>query len=143
MASLWRRTFNSTKAKVYRNCPRGCLRRVVGLDKDGTINLPNHSASELLGVELDEVIGQRMADVVVELAPLIDSAARSRSRKPTEGEIRITRNNETHTLLVRIGSEWSEGKIAGFVITFDDISQLLAAQRRPPGRMWRDASHMK
>ena len=103
---------------------------VVGLDKDGTINLPNHSASDLLGVELDEVIGQRMADVVVELAPLIDSAARSRSRKPTEGEIRITRNNETHTLLVRIGSEWSEGKITGFVITFDDISQLLAAQRK-------------
>ena len=103
---------------------------VVGLDKDGTINLPNRSASDLLGVELDEVIGQRMADVVVELAPLIDSAARSRSRKPTEGEIRITRNNEAHTLLVRIGSEWSEGKITGFVITFDDVSQLLAAQRK-------------
>ena len=103
---------------------------VVGLDKDGSINLPNRSASDLLGVELDEMIGQRMADVVLELAPLIDRAATSRSRKPTEGEIRINRDNETHTLLVRIGSEWSEGRITGFVITFDDVSQLLAAQRK-------------
>jgi len=103
---------------------------VVGLDRDGIINLPNHSASELLGVELDEVIGQRMADVVIELAPLIEKAANTRSRKSIEGEIRITRDNETHTLLVRIGSEWAEGHVTGFVITFDDVSQLLAAQRK-------------
>ena len=103
---------------------------VVGLDRDGTINLPNRSASELLGVELDEVIGQRMSDVVIELAPLIEKAANTRSRKSIEGEIRITRDNETHTLLVRIGSEWAEGHVTGFVITFDDVSQLLAAQRK-------------
>ena len=103
---------------------------VVGLDRDGTINLPNGSASELLGVELDEMIGQHMSDVVVELAPLIEKAANTHSRKSIEGEIRITRDNETHTLLVRIGSEWVEGQVTGFVITFDDVSQLLAAQRK-------------
>jgi len=103
---------------------------VVGLDCDGTVNLPNRSASELLGVKLDEVIGQRMSDVVVELAPLIEKAANTRSRKSIEGEIQITRDSETHTLLVRIGSEWAEGQVTGFVITFDDVSQLLAAQRK-------------
>ena len=103
---------------------------VVGLDRDGTINLPNRSASELLGVELDDVIGQDMSDVVIELAPLIEKAASTRSKKSIEGEIQITRDSETHTLLVRIGSEWAEGQVTGFVITFDDVSQLLAAQRK-------------
>lgn len=103
---------------------------VVGLDQDGTINLPNRSASLLLGVDLEQMIGQRMSDVVVEMTPLIEMAANSRSRKSTEGEIRITRDNETHTLLVRVGSEWSDGRVTGFVITFDDVSQLLAAQRK-------------
>ena len=45
---------------------------VVGLDSDGVINLPNRSASELLGIELDEMIGQYLGQVVPEMAPLLD-----------------------------------------------------------------------
>ena len=103
---------------------------VVGLDKDGKINLPNGPASDLLGVELDGVLGQSISDIVPELAPLIQTASNSHPGKLTEGEIRITRDSETHTLLVRIGAEWSGESIDGFVITFDDVSQLLAAQRK-------------
>jgi two-component system nitrogen regulation sensor histidine kinase NtrY len=103
---------------------------VVGLDKDGSINLPNRPASELLGVDLDELIGQRLTDVVVEMAPLLKIAGRNRSSRSTEGEIHIQKGNETHTLLVRIGTEISGAEITGFVVTFDDVSQLLAAQRK-------------
>ena len=103
---------------------------VVGLDSDGVINLPNRSASELLGIELDEMIGQYLGQVVPEMAPLLESAAKSRTRKDTEGEIRIQKNNETYTQLVRIGTEWANGEITGFVVTFDDVSQLLVAQRK-------------
>ncbi|MEC8372939.1 MAG: PAS domain-containing protein, partial [Pseudomonadota bacterium] len=90
---------------------------VVGLDSDGVINLPNRSASELLGIELDEMIGQYLGQVVPEMAPLLESAAKSRTRKDTEGEIRIQKNSETHTQLVRISTEWSSGEITGFVVT--------------------------
>ncbi len=103
---------------------------VVGLDSDGVINLPNRSASELLGIELEEMIGQFLAQVVPEMAPLLRSAAQSRSYKDIEGEIRIQKRNETHTFLVRIGTEWANEIITGFVVTFDDVSQLLAAQRK-------------
>lgn len=103
---------------------------VVGLDKDGRINLPNRSASELLGQELEEMIGHALVDVVPEMLPLLRSAEASVSGKPIEGEIHIKRKRETRTLLVRIGAEWVNGRISGFVVTFDDVSQLLAAQRK-------------
>lgn len=64
------------------------------------------------------------------MAPLLKMAASRRSSKPTEGEISIAKGNETRTLLVRIGSELSENEITGYVVTFDDVSQLLAAQRK-------------
>ena len=73
---------------------------VVGLDSDGVINLPNRSASELLGIELEEMIGQFLAQVVPEMAPLLKSAAQSRSYKDIEGEIRIQKRNETNMFSV-------------------------------------------
>jgi two-component system nitrogen regulation sensor histidine kinase NtrY len=48
---------------------------VVGLDADGRINLPNRSASELLGIDLDAGIGLPMAKVAPEFAPLITESA--------------------------------------------------------------------
>lgn len=103
---------------------------VVGLDRDGRINLPNRSASELLGIELEEMIGHSLAEVVPEMLPLLRSAETSLSGKPIEGEIQLKRHHETRTLLIRISAEWVSGRISGFVVTFDDISQLLAAQRK-------------
>ena len=51
---------------------------VLGLDRDGRINLPNRSASALLGVDLDLSIGEDLAEVVPEMADLLDAAARRR-----------------------------------------------------------------
>ena len=47
---------------------------VVGLEADGRINLPNRRASELLGLDLDAAIGQRLAEVVPEFAELLAPA---------------------------------------------------------------------
>ena len=103
---------------------------IVGLDSNGIINISNRSASERLGIDLEEMTGQSLAHVVPEMAPLLESSTQSHSHKGTEGEIRIQKSNETHTLLVRIGTERASGEVTGFVVTFDDVSQLLAAQRK-------------
>ena len=103
---------------------------IVGLDSNGIINISNRSASERLGIDLEEMTGQSLAHVVPEMAPLLESSTQSHSHKGTEGEIRIQKSNETHTLLVRIGTERAGGEVTGFVVTFDDVSQLLAAQRK-------------
>ncbi len=103
---------------------------VVGLDADGQINLPNRSASRLLGVDLEELLGHAMGDVVPEMNPLLNQARLARSEKPIESQIQLRVDNRQVTLLVRVATEMADGKVGGFVVTFDDITQLLTAQRK-------------
>ncbi len=103
---------------------------VIGLDSAGRIDLPNRSASELLGIELDEMIGQELVGIVPEMTPLLARINGPRSARSWDGEIKIIREGATHTLLIRIETERGDGETTGFVVTFDDVSQLLAAQRK-------------
>src|ERR1700731_1513948 len=102
---------------------------VIGLDRDGRINLPNRSASALLGADLDLSIGEDLAEVVPEMADLLHAAARRPDRR-AQGQVQLARNNSSRTLLVRIAAEQDESGVTGFVVTFDDIPDLLSAQRK-------------
>jgi two-component system nitrogen regulation sensor histidine kinase NtrY len=102
---------------------------VIGLDRDGRINLPNRSASGLLGVDLDLSIGENLAEVAPEMTDLLNAAARRPGRR-AQGQVQLVRNNSTRTLLVRIAAEQDESGLSGFVVTFDDITELLSAQRK-------------
>jgi two-component system nitrogen regulation sensor histidine kinase NtrY len=101
---------------------------VVGLDADGCINLPNRSAVLLLGSSTEALSGKPFAEVVPELAGLL-AEARERPWRLAQGQVAIVRGGLTHTLLVRIAAEGSAGTILGFVVTFDDVTELLSAQR--------------
>lgn len=102
---------------------------VIGLDAEGRINLPNRSASGLLGVDLDAAIGRPLAEVVPEFAPLLD-AARAQPERPHTAELRIGPPSNRRTLLAQLGAEMQAGQVAGHVVTFDDITELLSAQRK-------------
>jgi two-component system nitrogen regulation sensor histidine kinase NtrY len=103
---------------------------VIGLDQLGRVNLPNRSASLLLSTELDHEIGQDLAEVVPEMAELLDAASR-RPDRLAQSQIQITRRGRTHVLLVRIAAEQEEhGEAKGYVVTFDEVTELLAAQRK-------------
>ena len=114
---------------------------VIGLDRAGRINLPNRSASLLLGVDLDLSIGEDVAEVAPEMADLLLEAAR-RPERLAQGQVQIVRGTSTRTLLVRITAERiapdpadtagedEGGEVSGFVVTFDDITELLSAQRK-------------
>jgi two-component system nitrogen regulation sensor histidine kinase NtrY len=103
---------------------------VIGLDEQGRIHLSNRSASLLLGIELDEFAGQPLVDIVPEMEGMIKEARALHSKRTTESQINIIRNNEKKTLLVRVGVDQNGVRIDGFVVTFDDISELLSAQRK-------------
>lgn len=102
---------------------------VVGLDSEGRVNLPNRRASELLGIDLDAELGRRLSDVVPEFASFLEPALTTPDRTRTS-EIRIGPHSDRRTLLARIGAETQRGQVVGFVLTFDDISELLSAQRK-------------
>ena len=102
---------------------------VIGLDPEGRINLPNRSAGDLLDRDLDASIGLRLNDVVPEFGPLLDAAIETPDRPRTE-EIPVIARGSRRTLLARLGAEAGEGGVTGFVLTFDDITDLLSAQRQ-------------
>ena len=102
---------------------------VIGLDASGRIELPNRVADELLGIDLVSAIGRELADVVPEFRDLLHEAAASPERART-AEIQIGPPTRRRILLVRIGADLSAGRTDGFVVTFDDITELQSAQRK-------------
>ncbi len=102
---------------------------VIGLDDQGRINLPNRSASDLLATDLTSRIGEPISAVVPEMASLVE-AARQRPSWLAESQISLVRGAETRTLLVRVVAEFMAAHLIGFVVTFDDVTELLSAQRK-------------
>jgi two-component system nitrogen regulation sensor histidine kinase NtrY len=102
---------------------------VIGLDAQGRVELPNRAADELLGADLLSTIGHKLAEVMPEFADLIRDIAVSPERART-AEVQIGPANRRRTLLVRIGADVSGGRTDGFVVTFDDITELQSAQRK-------------
>ena len=102
---------------------------VIGLDEGGRIELPNRSACELLGVDLAACVGRRLAEVVPQMAALL-SAGMSAADRHAEAQITIEKSGSVRTLLVRVGAERGEGEAERYVVTFDDVTELLGAQRK-------------
>lgn len=102
---------------------------VIGLDTAGCVELPNRAANELLGIDLSRGIGQPLATLVPEFAELIESARMAPERAHT-GEIQLGPVSRRRTLRVGIGADIKGGRTDGFVLTFDDITELQSAQRK-------------
>jgi len=102
---------------------------VIGLDQGGRINLPNRSASLLLATDLDQNIGHDLTAIVPEMSALFDEAKR-RPERLAQAQIELTRQHRSQTLLVRIAAERIEGEVNGYIVTFDDITELVSAQRK-------------
>ena len=101
---------------------------VIGLDRVGRISAINDSASQLLAISEADVQGRLLGEVAPELAELSE-----RAEAHIEEDIDVSRDGETRRLRVRI-----EGGQGGeMVLTFDDITRLVTAQRNAA---WRDVA---
>ncbi len=106
----------------------GVTAGVIGLDAGRRINLPNGSASDLLGIDLESRIGEKIADIVPEFGEMMDRVERNPARRHGS-EIVIHRNDRARTLMVRLAAERLGSETVGYVLTFDDITDLQQAQR--------------
>lgn len=103
---------------------------VAGLDTNGIVTLPNRSAAQLLSLEPSDLRGRAIADVMPDMAGLIEEARR-RPHRIAERTLTVTHaDGGMRRLLVRVTAEVEGGSVTGFVATFDDITDLLAAQRK-------------
>jgi len=97
---------------------------VLSVDGTGIITRTNRSALELLSLPEDGVLERQLIDVMPQLAPLVAQAA-ERPDRLTQGQIEILQRGTRRILLVRI----SAASDAGSVVTFDDVTDLMSAQR--------------
>ena len=107
----------------------GVTSGVIGLDRKGIITLPNQAACSLLNRELEALIGQKLVDIQPEFKPIFDQLSVQR-RAHCEQQIVLRGRGRAQTLRVRLVSERVEGRLVGYVLTFDDITDFLAAQRK-------------
>lgn len=102
---------------------------VIGLDRQGVVELPNRYAAEYLSMNPEDMIGRPLEDLVPELASLFGTVRR-RPERSVQDEIKVVRDGRTRTLLIRIVAEQDEWEVTGFVVTIDDMTELLSAQRK-------------
>ena len=103
---------------------------IVGLGVDGRVSAINRHAAQFLGVNEEAAIGQAFNDIAPELLDLI---GRSNVQKVEEDEVDLSRDSVTRRLRVRI----SALETGGSVLTFDDITRLIVAQRNAA---WKDVA---
>lgn len=101
---------------------------IMGLDPKGKITLPNRSALTLLGLDMTMMLDKNIREVMPEAAELFDKI-RDTNADFIQDQIVINRDDINLNLMVRITVEQKEGMVEGFVITFDDITEQVAAQR--------------
>ena len=106
----------------------GVYSGVIGLDKDLKINLPNVTATELLNISINEDYGKSILDIVPEFKNLVENLLNSK-RNVVEDKIQIVRNDKVLNLITRLVIQKSDNVILGYVLTFDDITSLIAAQK--------------
>lgn len=100
---------------------------VVGLKANGRITIANKSAAELLGEDGGRLTGAQVQDIMPELEQLLTTAAQSPFAEVGD-QVDLVRQGRMRTLNVRIVKDQAEGE-QNYVVTFDDITQLIAAQR--------------
>ncbi len=101
---------------------------VIGIDADHCISLVNRSASNLLVMNEFDLQGKSLATVLPDMATIYETAL-SRPSGSAEGQIDMQVNGQDVSFIVRITTERADGAEHGYVLTFDDITQLVSAQR--------------
>jgi two-component system nitrogen regulation sensor histidine kinase NtrY len=103
---------------------------VIGLDKDGRIEVANRQARVLLGISEGAARGRLLSEAAPELANVAAEAENLGGE--AEVEVDVTRAGEVRRLRVRASRDAD-----GSVLTFDDITRLVAAQRNAA---WKDVA---
>lgn len=106
----------------------GASAGVIGTDHDGHISILNRSAEHLIGRSEDEALGKSILEILPELSEIMTQAIENGQRL-VQGQVTISRKDGERNLSVRVTSEQSAEAEHGYVVTLDDITELVLAQR--------------
>ena len=100
---------------------------VIGLDSNGQIDFANRAAQSLLEFS-SHANDLSLITAVPEFAPLFERL-REGGGHAVQEEVRLTRKGKLESLLVRMSARRSDDRLEGYVVAFDDVTDLVSAQR--------------
>jgi two-component system nitrogen regulation sensor histidine kinase NtrY len=101
---------------------------IIGLDASGSVGILNRSAEKLIGHAESETLGHPLSDVLPELDDMMKTA-REGTQRLVQGQITISRDGHERNLSVRVSAEQTSHSRDSYIITLDDITELVSAQR--------------
>jgi two-component system nitrogen regulation sensor histidine kinase NtrY len=115
---------------------------VISLDGDGRISTMNKSAEKILGITSERLLGRHYRDILgreyLRTARGLIKEVRGSQDETIEKQISISIQDRTLTLLVHVTPlRDEEGRNMGMVAVFDDLTQLIKAQRMAA---WREVA---
>jgi len=102
---------------------------VIGLGADGRIDFLNRSAIRLLALDPAQPHEGPLGETVPEFEGLL-ARLREGLGETVQEEIRLSREGRLESLLVRMAMRrGADGRLEGYVVAFDDVTELVSAQR--------------
>jgi two-component system nitrogen regulation sensor histidine kinase NtrY len=101
---------------------------IIGVDASGSVGILNRSAEKLIGHAESETLDHPLSDVLPELDDMMKTA-REGTQRLVQGQITITRDGHERNLSVRVSAEQTSQSRDSYIITLDDITELVSAQR--------------
>jgi two-component system nitrogen regulation sensor histidine kinase NtrY len=106
----------------------GASAGVIGVNADGRLTILNRSAERLIGRAESEALGRPLTEVAPELAEIFQTA-RGSNQRLVQRQVTLMREGQERNFSVRVTSEQATEAEHGYVITIDDITELVLAQR--------------
>ena len=101
---------------------------IIGVDASGCVGILNRSAEKLIGHAESETLDHPLSDVLPELDDMMKTA-REGTQRLVQGQITIMRDGHERNLSVRVSAEQTSQSRDSYIITLDDITELVSAQR--------------
>jgi two-component system, NtrC family, nitrogen regulation sensor histidine kinase NtrY len=101
---------------------------IIGVDASGSVGILNRSAEKLIGHVESETLDHPLSEVLPELDEMMKSA-REGTQRLVQGQITINREGHERILSARVTAEQTSQTRDSYIITLDDITELVSAQR--------------
>jgi two-component system nitrogen regulation sensor histidine kinase NtrY len=118
---------NDSRRRFTEAVLSGVTAGVIGIDSAGRITIANRTGLQLLEAP-ERSIGLPIADVAPELQKVVTAAMRD-GRPEHHDQATIIRGGRERTINIRVTTERATGQAHGYVVTLDDITDLVTAQR--------------
>jgi two-component system, NtrC family, nitrogen regulation sensor histidine kinase NtrY len=101
---------------------------IIGVDASASVGILNRSAEKLIGHAESETLDHPLSDVLPELDDMMKTA-REGTQRLVQGQVTILRDGIERNLSVRVSAEKTGQPSDSYIITLDDITDLVTAQR--------------